>query len=173
MLDNGISATGLKVPRPVQQFDESNLPEYLVEKLKSSPKFEAPTPIQSQAWPVALSGRDVIGVAQTGSGKTLAFIIPAIVHVMAQPTLQANNSLLHFYGSDSTTLCDPNTESKSGEDSKRMKDTVLMMDLGLGEQNYTLMLSICRLIPLTSIIFTCDEQPCCHFFFCNLNIQDN
>lgn len=88
MLDNGITATGLKVPRPVQQFDESNLPKYLVDKLKSSPKFEAPTPIQSQAWPVALSGRDVIGVAQTGSGKTLAFIIPAIVHVMAQPVLK-------------------------------------------------------------------------------------
>lgn len=127
MLDNGITATGLKVPRPVQQFDESNLPKYLVDKLKSSPKFEAPTPIQSQAWPVALSGRDVIGVAQTGSGKTLAFIIPAIVHVMAQPVLKANNSLLHFYGSSSGTLCEPKLKSKSGEDSKRMKHAVLMV----------------------------------------------
>ena len=122
MQEKGITATGLRVPRPVQHFDESNLPQYLVDKLKSCPSFTAPTPIQSQSWPAALSGRDVIGVAQTGSGKTLAFIIPAIVHVMAQPILKANTSLLHFEGSNSS-LCDPTQESKSGErHSKRMKE---------------------------------------------------
>lgn len=31
-----------------------------------------PTPIQSQGWPLALSGMDMVGIAQTGSGKTLA-----------------------------------------------------------------------------------------------------
>jgi len=31
-----------------------------------------PTPIQAQGWPIALSGRDMVGIAQTGSGKTLA-----------------------------------------------------------------------------------------------------
>lgn len=31
-----------------------------------------PTPIQSQGWPCALSGKDMVGIAQTGSGKTLA-----------------------------------------------------------------------------------------------------
>lgn len=31
-----------------------------------------PTPIQSQGWPVALGGKDMVGIAQTGSGKTLA-----------------------------------------------------------------------------------------------------
>jgi ATP-dependent RNA helicase DDX5/DBP2 len=36
---------------------------------------------------MALSGRDVIGVAQTGSGKTLSFVCPAIVHINAQPLL--------------------------------------------------------------------------------------
>ena len=34
--------------------------------------FVEPTPIQAQAWSCALSGRDVVGIAQTGSGKTLA-----------------------------------------------------------------------------------------------------
>ena len=33
---------------------------------------------------MALSGRDVVGIAATGSGKTLAFLLPAIVHICAQ-----------------------------------------------------------------------------------------
>jgi ATP-dependent RNA helicase DeaD len=40
--------------------------------------FEQPSPIQAEAIPVALSGRDVVGQSQTGSGKTLAFGLPAI-----------------------------------------------------------------------------------------------
>jgi ATP-dependent RNA helicase DDX5/DBP2 len=51
-------------------------------------QFEKPTPIQSQAWPIVLSGRDMVGIAATGSGKTLAFILPAIVHVNAQDLLE-------------------------------------------------------------------------------------
>ena len=41
-------------------------------------KFEEPTPIQNQAIPVALEGKDILGTAQTGTGKTLAFGIPLI-----------------------------------------------------------------------------------------------
>ena len=49
--------------------------------------FAEPTPIQSQGWPMALKGRDLIGIAETGSGKTLAYLLPALVHVSAQPKL--------------------------------------------------------------------------------------
>merc|ERR1711981_165403 len=49
--------------------------------------FAKPTPIQSQGWPMALSGRDVVGVAETGSGKTLTYCLPSIVHINAQPLL--------------------------------------------------------------------------------------
>lgn len=49
--------------------------------------FAEPTPIQSQGWPMALLGRDLIGLAETGSGKTLAYLLPAIVHINAQPHL--------------------------------------------------------------------------------------
>ena len=37
---------------------------------------------------MALSGRDMVGIAQTGSGKTLSFLLPAIVHINAQPYLE-------------------------------------------------------------------------------------
>ena len=43
--------------------------------------FEQMTPIQAQAIPVLLEGRDVIGQAQTGTGKTAAFGIPVIQNV--------------------------------------------------------------------------------------------
>ena len=49
--------------------------------------FAAPTAIQSQGWPMALSGRDVVGIAETGSGKTLTYCLPGIVHINAQPLL--------------------------------------------------------------------------------------
>ena len=41
-------------------------------------KFETPTPIQAQAIPVAIEGKDIAGIAQTGTGKTLAFGLPMI-----------------------------------------------------------------------------------------------
>ncbi|XP_003366432.1 Pre-mRNA-processing ATP-dependent RNA helicase PRP5, partial [Trichinella spiralis] len=49
--------------------------------------YEKPTPIQAQAIPAILCGRDVIGIAKTGSGKTLAFLIPMFRHVLDQPPL--------------------------------------------------------------------------------------
>ena len=51
-------------------------------------RFTAPTPIQSQGWPAALGGYDVIGIAQTGSGKTLSFLLPGFIHINAQPSLK-------------------------------------------------------------------------------------
>ncbi|KAH6938346.1 hypothetical protein HPB50_008852 [Hyalomma asiaticum] len=70
---------------PVATFEEafSNFPEILDEIYKN--KFEKPSPIQSQAWPILLQGRDLIGIAQTGTGKTLAFLLPAMIHIDSQP----------------------------------------------------------------------------------------
>ena len=44
--------------------------------------FHTPTPIQQQAIPVAIDGKDMIGIAQTGTGKTLAFGIPMVQSIM-------------------------------------------------------------------------------------------
>jgi superfamily II DNA/RNA helicase len=45
-------------------------------------KFQTPTPIQLKAIPVAIEGKDIIGIAQTGTGKTLAFGIPLVQRLM-------------------------------------------------------------------------------------------
>ncbi|KAK6630848.1 hypothetical protein RUM44_003018 [Polyplax serrata] len=50
--------------------------------------FTEPTVIQAQGWPIALSGRNLVGIAKTGSGKTLSYILPAVVHINHQPRLQ-------------------------------------------------------------------------------------
>jgi ATP-dependent RNA helicase RhlE len=47
--------------------------------------YEAPTPIQTQAIPPALEGRDVLGCAMTGSGKTAAFVLPILQRLLDKP----------------------------------------------------------------------------------------
>lgn len=78
---------GKDVPKPVTSFDQTSFPDYILKAINAV-GFQAPTPIQVQGWPIALSGRDVIGIAETGSGKTLAFLLPAIVHINAQHLLR-------------------------------------------------------------------------------------
>lgn len=51
----------------------------------SSKAYSAPTPIQAQAIPAALQGRDVLGSAQTGSGKTAAFVLPLLQQLELAP----------------------------------------------------------------------------------------
>lgn len=54
--------------------------------------FKEPTAIQAQGFPLALSGRDMVGIAQTGSGKTLA-----VRDLHLQPTARENTYLnTHF-----------------------------------------------------------------------------
>lgn len=77
---------GDSVPKPCRTFEEASFPDYVIEEV-SRAGFKEPTPIQVQGWPIALSGRDMVGIAETGSGKTLAFLLPAIVHINAQPYL--------------------------------------------------------------------------------------
>ncbi|VEN43983.1 unnamed protein product [Callosobruchus maculatus] len=73
-------------PNPIQNFGEANFPDYVMQEIKNQ-GYEYPTAIQAQGWPIAMSGHDMIGVAQTGSGKTLAYTLPAIVHINNQPQI--------------------------------------------------------------------------------------
>ncbi|KAI0288873.1 P-loop containing nucleoside triphosphate hydrolase protein [Russula brevipes] len=65
---------------PVISFDALPIPDRLRGAFSA---FKEPTPIQACAWPPALSGKDVVGIAETGSGKTLAFGIPALVRLLS------------------------------------------------------------------------------------------
>ena len=85
--DNGISVLQGPAPKPVRTFEEASFPDYILNELKHF-GFAKPTPIQMQGFPVALSGKDVVGIADTGSGKTLTFLLPAIVHILAQEELR-------------------------------------------------------------------------------------
>lgn len=75
------------VPKPIECLEETPFPDWAAEVLRQR-CWEKPTPIQVQGWPAALHGHDVIGIASTGSGKTLAYVMPMLVHIMAQPELK-------------------------------------------------------------------------------------
>lgn len=82
-----ITVSGNNIPRPNQVFDEGNFPDHIMNTIKEQ-GWEEPTGIQAQGWPIALSGRDMVGIASTGSGKTLAYMLPAAVHIVHQQRIQ-------------------------------------------------------------------------------------
>src|SRR3989338_10683669 len=61
----------------VQSFSDFQISDYLKVNIQNK-GYTIPTPIQSQAIPSILAGRDLIGLANTGTGKTAAFLIPII-----------------------------------------------------------------------------------------------
>ena len=63
-------------------FANLGLAEALLRALAAK-DFTVPTPIQAQAIPPLLAGRDLLGIAQTGTGKTAAFSLPLMQHLSA------------------------------------------------------------------------------------------
>lgn len=80
-----MTISGSGVPKPIPSFKQAGFPEPVERRLATS-GFTSPTPIQAQGWSMALSGQNMVGIAQTGSGKTLSFILPALVHIKGQTT---------------------------------------------------------------------------------------
>ncbi|CAM8903512.1 unnamed protein product [Rhodiola kirilowii] len=79
---------GRDVPKPIKIWHQTGLTSKILETIKKL-NYEKPMPIQSQALPIIMSGRDCIGVAKTGSGKTLAFVLPMLRHIKDQPPVEA------------------------------------------------------------------------------------
>ena len=65
------------------KFNELNIDKKILRALREA-GYEQPTPIQQQAIPPLLEGRDVLGCAQTGTGKTCAFSVPIIQRLCAE-----------------------------------------------------------------------------------------
>ena len=61
-------------------FEELNIDPRCL-RILNAQHITEPTPVQSQAIPIAIEGRDLVGIAQTGTGKTLAFALPALARL--------------------------------------------------------------------------------------------
>ncbi|KAK9056131.1 hypothetical protein SSX86_027220 [Deinandra increscens subsp. villosa] len=81
---------GKDVPKPIKTWYQTGLTTKILETIRKL-NYDKPMPIQTQALPVIMSGRDCIGVAKTGSGKTLAFVLPMLRHIMDQPELSSGD----------------------------------------------------------------------------------
>ncbi|KAI5149768.1 ATP-dependent RNA helicase DDX5/DBP2 [Enteropsectra breve] len=95
---------GKDINLPVDRFDSLGFPESVVKHFEKK-GYVHPTPIQAQGWPMALSGRDMVGIAATGSGKTISFVLPALIHAAAQTRLRENDGPLVLILAPTRELC--------------------------------------------------------------------
>jgi len=100
----GVKVSGALPVRPSISFAHFSFDEQLMGAIRKL-EYTQPTPIQCQAIPVALSGRDIIGIAKTGSGKTAAFLWPALVHIMDQPELEPGDGPIALICAPTRELC--------------------------------------------------------------------
>ncbi|KAM3141791.1 hypothetical protein pb186bvf_006113 [Paramecium bursaria] len=82
--DNDIIIKGGRVPVPIREWNEVQLPKQVQEQIKKL-NYVRPTPIQMQTIPIGLERKDLIGIAPTGSGKSAAFLIPLISYLQTLP----------------------------------------------------------------------------------------
>jgi len=73
-------------------FDDLGLAEPLVRAVRAE-NYAVPTPIQAQAIPHLLAGKDLLGIAQTGTGKTAAFALPILQRLAATPAPRRRGSV--------------------------------------------------------------------------------
>ena len=76
-----VSGSGAETFRPLASFADAG---FAAAVLECCAKFAKPTPIQAQCWPMLISQRDTIGVAETGSGKTIGFFLPVLDRLYAE-----------------------------------------------------------------------------------------
>lgn len=99
-----LKVSGADPPKPGSSFGHFGFDEQLMHQIRKS-EYTQPTPIQCQGVPIALSGRDMIGIAKTGSGKTAAFIWPMLVHIMDQKELEPGDGPIGVIVCPTRELC--------------------------------------------------------------------
>jgi ATP-dependent RNA helicase RhlE len=112
-------------------FADLNLSEKTLTALTRA-GFEAPTPIQAQAIPPAMAGKDVIGVAATGTGKTAAFLLPIIERLSAKPVPGTPRALILAPTRELALQIDEQLE-RFGK-SRHVRGAVVIGGVGMGNQ---------------------------------------
>ncbi|KAK6090560.1 hypothetical protein P3W45_000283 [Vairimorpha bombi] len=92
------------VPHPYTKFEHTPFDKEILSSFTRK-GFTDPTPIQAQGWPMALTGNDLVGIAQTGSGKTLSFVLPALIHAKAQQPLRSGDGPIVLVLAPTRELC--------------------------------------------------------------------
>ncbi|XP_014284233.1 probable ATP-dependent RNA helicase DDX46 [Halyomorpha halys] len=100
----GIRVKGKGCPKPIKSWAQCGVSKKVLDILKKQ-GYEKPTPIQAQAIPAIMSGRDLIGIAKTGSGKTLAFVLPMLRHILDQPPLEDTDGPIAIIMTPTRELC--------------------------------------------------------------------
>eukprot|EP00092_Neocalanus_flemingeri_P036773 GFUD01040034.1.p1 GENE.GFUD01040034.1~~GFUD01040034.1.p1 ORF type:complete len:983 (+),score=375.88 GFUD01040034.1:216-3164(+) len=100
----GIKMKGKNVPKPIKNWPQCGVSSKILHLLKKY-NYDKPTPIQAQAIPVCMSGRDMIGIAKTGSGKTLAFLLPLFRHIADQEPLEEGDGPIAIIMTPTRELC--------------------------------------------------------------------
>lgn len=109
----GIRVKGKNCPKPIKSWAQCGVTRKELDVLRKL-GYKEPTPIQSQAIPAIMSGRDLIGIAKTGSGKTLAFLLPMFRHIRAQEPLSDGDGPIALIMTPTRELC-----MQIGKDSKK------------------------------------------------------
>ncbi len=78
---------------PIDHFDQFDL-DYDVLDGIAAMGYKQPTPIQQQAIPLILAGKDLIATAQTGTGKTAAFVLPILDNILRRPKGKTSTLIL-------------------------------------------------------------------------------
>ncbi|ELA40944.1 uncharacterized protein VICG_02033 [Vittaforma corneae ATCC 50505] len=101
---NRMRLVGNDIPLPIRSFSSVSFPEEVLRHFEAK-GYANPTPIQAQGWPMALSGRDMVGIADTGSGKTISFVLPALIHAQSQPPLREDDGPIVLILAPTRELC--------------------------------------------------------------------
>jgi ATP-dependent RNA helicase DDX46/PRP5 len=109
----GIRVKGKNCPKPIKSWAQCGVSKKELDVLRKL-GYDKPTPIQCQAIPAVMSGRDLIGIAKTGSGKTLAFLLPMFRHILDQPPLADGDGPIALIMTPTRELC-----MQIGKDSKK------------------------------------------------------
>ncbi|KAJ3300145.1 hypothetical protein HK104_004065, partial [Borealophlyctis nickersoniae] len=131
-LDMRVMGTG--IAKPCISFAHFGFDDALINAVIKQ-GYSQPSGIQQQAVPVALSGRDIIGIAKTGSGKTAAFIWPMLVHMMDQPELEKGDGPIGLILAPTRELAAQiHTEAKKFAKCYGLKVSVVYGGASKGEQ---------------------------------------